>query len=182
MYCSQFTTRYGSGIVYAAEQGVTSVEIPDLSRHATVYTTARPEFEPSETTIRASRMLQRYFDGERMNFDDLPVVLDCMTPFRMKVLNAIRDIQFGSICTYGQLADLCGSPHAARAVGGALASNPIPIIIPCHRIVGSNGGLTGFSAPGGEDTKRALLQMEGVEFKGVRVVINQVVMNRTPGH
>ena len=74
---------------------------------------------------------------------------------------------------------MCGSPHAARAVGGALASNPVPIIIPCHRVVASDGRLTGFSAPGGESTKKALLQMEGVEFKGVLAIRHHAVIHRT---
>lgn len=179
MYCSHYLTGYGSGIVYATEQGVVKVEIPDLSRHETAHHAARPLFEPSEITIHAARMLQRYFKGEHIDFGDIPVVLDGLPRFRHHVLNVIRNLAYGEICSYGQVADLCGSPRAARAVGGALASNPIPVIIPCHRVVASDGRLTGFSAPGGENTKRALLKMEGAEFKGVLVVTNQVVMHRT---
>jgi len=124
-------------------------------------------------------MLQRYFRGERVDFGDIPVVLDGLSPFRREVLNVIRNIPYGEICTYGRVARECGSPSAARAAGGALASNPIPIIIPCHRVVASDGRLTGYTAPGGVRTKRELLKMEGVEFDGVLVVTNQVVMHRT---
>lgn len=179
MYSSFFLTRYGSGMVYATAQGVVKVEIPDLSRYETAPHVVRSEFEPSEITVNAALMLQRYFNGERIEFGDIPVVLDGLPPFRHKILTAIRNLTYGAICSYGQLAEECGSPRAARAAGGALALNPIPIIIPCHRVVASDGRLTGYSAPGGEGTKLALLKMEGVEFNGLLVVTNQMVMHRT---
>lgn len=172
-------TEYGPGAVYATGQGIVKVDIPDLSRHKAAHNAGLLECEPSELTIRAALMLQRYFRGERIDFNDIPIVLDGVTPFRQNVLTVIRCLAYGEICSYGQVARECGSPHSARAIGGALAANPIPIIIPCHRVAGSGGHLTGFSAPGGEATKRALLKMEGVEFKGVQVVTNQMVMHRT---
>jgi methylated-DNA-[protein]-cysteine S-methyltransferase len=178
MYCSTFLTRYGTGIVYATDQGVAKVEIPDLSRTEVADNMQLPEFEPSGLTVRAADLLQRYFKGDRIDFGDIPVVLGTLTPFRHNVLNVIRNLSYGEICSYGQVAELCGSPHAARAVGGALASNQIPVIIPCHRVVASDGRLTGFSAPGGEGTKRALLRMEGVEFQGLLVVKNQILIHR----
>ncbi|NTV50815.1 MAG: methylated-DNA--[protein]-cysteine S-methyltransferase [Geobacteraceae bacterium] len=180
IYRSQFMTRYGTGIVYATDQGVVKVEIPDLSCSQTAHYTMPPEFKFSGITDHAAQMLSRYFQGERVDFVDIPVVLDGMTPFRQKILSVIRSLTYGEICSYGQVACECNSPHAARAVGGALASNPMPVIIPCHRVVASDGRLTGFSAPGGESTKRALLKMEGVEFKGLRVVTKQLVINRIP--
>jgi methylated-DNA-[protein]-cysteine S-methyltransferase len=179
MYCSYFLTRFGSGAVYATAQGVIKVEIPDVSRGETAHHSVLPEFEPSEITVHAAQMLQRYFKSEHIDFNDIPVVLDDMTPFRQRILRELRNLRFGEVCSYGQLADACNFPHAARAVGGALASNPIPVIIPCHRVVASDGRLTGYSAPGGEKTKCELLKMEGVEFKGLLVVTNQVVMHRT---
>lgn len=179
MYSSQFVTRYGSGLVYATEQGVVKVEIPDLSRNEAVPAQMAPEFVPSEITVHAARLLERYYAGERIDFADIPVSLDDLPPFRRKVLEASRTLGFGEICSYGQLAEMCGSPRAARAVGGALAANPLPIIIPCHRIMAADGRLTGYSAPGGEKTKMALLKMEGVEFKGGLVVRDQLVMHRT---
>ncbi len=179
MYSSQFITRYGTGIVYATDQGVVKVEIPDLSRREAVHQNMLPESNSSGITDQAAQMLQRYFQGEQVDFGDIPVVLEGMTPFRQKVLSVIRNLTYGKICSYGQLARECNSPHAARAVGGALASNPMPVIIPCHRVVASDGCLTGFSAPGGERTKSALLKMEGIEFKGLLVVTKQLVMHRT---
>ena len=170
MYCSHYITCYGSGIVYATDRGVVRTNIPDLSRLETTHQEVLPEFEPSEITVHAAHLLQRYFAGERVDFADIPVLLEGVTPFRQKVLTATQNLTYGDICSYGRLAAECGSPHAARAVGGALASNPVPIIIPCHRVVASSGRLTGFSAPGGIYTKMALLQMEGVELNGLLVM------------
>lgn len=170
MYSSYFSTRYGIGIVHATDQGVVKVEIPDMSKLEAVQHDVPPASNSSEITIRAAHMLQKYFEGELVDFTDTPVVLEGMPPFRQKVLTATQNLKYGDICSYGRLAAECGSPHAARAVGGALASNPIPIIIPCHRVVASSGRLTGFSAPGGIHTKMALLQMEGVELHGLLVM------------
>ncbi|MDD2581052.1 MAG: methylated-DNA--[protein]-cysteine S-methyltransferase [Desulfuromonadaceae bacterium] len=179
MYSSNFMTGYGYGTVYANDRGILKVEIPDLSLPETAHQEFLPKYEPSEMTIQAAQMLQRYFDGERIEFSGIPVVLDCMTPFRRNILDITRRLTYGEICTYGRIACECGSPRAARAVGGALASNPVPIIIPCHRVVASDGRLTGFSAPGGENTKMALLKMEGIEFRGLLVSEKQMIMHRT---
>ena len=179
MYCSNFMTRYGLGSVYATDLGVVKVEIPDLSRYLVPDDKIATELGPSSLTVLTAQMLLRYFQGEFVDFTDTPVFLDIMTPFRQNVLNVTRRLKYGEISTYGQIACECASPHAARAVGGALASNPVPIIIPCHRVVASAGRLTGFSAPGGESTKMALLKMEGVEFKGLLVAEKQMVMHRT---
>ncbi|MBW4054989.1 MAG: MGMT family protein [Proteobacteria bacterium] len=180
MYRSNYMTSYGAGSVYATEQGVVKVEIPDLSRSEPVCRGVLQELEPSELTVHAAELLQRYFTGDRIDFVDVPVILDALPPFCHRVLDVIRNISYGEICSYGQIASLCGSPRAARAVGGALAVNPIPIIIPCHRVVASDGRLTGFSAPGGENTKMALLKLEHVEFKGVLVVKKQLLMHSMP--
>jgi len=178
MYSSHFLTGYGTGIVYATEQGVVKVQIPDLSRQETTDHKVLTEYGPSEITVHAAHMLQRYFQGERVDLGDIPVVLDALTRFQCKALNVVRNIPYGEICSYGHVAERCGSPGAARAVGGALASNPVPIIIPCHRVVASDGRLTGFSAPGGESTKMILLKLEGVKFKGSFVVKNQLLIHR----
>lgn len=178
MHSSNFLTGYGYGTVYANDRGILKVEIPDLSLPETVHQKFLPKSEPSAMTIQTAQMLERYFDGERIDFNGIPVALDGMTPFRHKILDITRRLAYGEICTYGWIASECGSPRAARAVGGALASNPVPIIIPCHRVVASDGRLTGFSAPGGENTKLALLKMEGIEFRG-GVAENRMVLHRT---
>ncbi len=104
----------------------------------------------------AIRQLEAYFAGELKAFD-LPLVLEG-TDFQMLVWRSLQKIPYGETVSYGQLARRIGSPDAARAVGLANGSNPIPIIIPCHRVIGSNGDLTGFG--GGLPVKKKLLALE----------------------
>jgi len=102
-----------------------------------------------------------YFGGENVDFSTQPAVnLDALTPFDRKVLLTCRKIPSGETTTYGDLAVRIGHPGAARAVGSALARNPIPLIIPCHRVLRTDGHLGGFSAPGGIKTKQRLLRHE----------------------
>jgi len=105
--------------------------------------------------------LRDYFAGAVHAIDDLPV--DCGgTPFQARVWNALRQIPAGTVVSYGELARRIGHPTAVRAVGLANGSNPIPVIVPCHRVIGSNGTLTGYG--GGLDRKRWLLEHEGVQL------------------
>jgi len=102
-----------------------------------------------------------YFEGVCVNFaPDIPVMLDRFTEFQKAVLIASRSVRFGQTTTYGELAKKLGRPAAARAVGNALAKNPLPLIIPCHRVIRSDGLLGGFSALGGLSLKRRLLAQE----------------------
>jgi len=103
------------------------------------------------------RELEEYFEGRRHEFD-LPIDLRA-TPFQETVLHELARVPFGRVETYGSLAARIGKPRAARAVGGALNRNPIAIVLPCHRVVGTNGSLVGYA--GGLDRKAALLQLEG---------------------
>ena len=103
-----------------------------------------------------SRQLCEYFSGERREFD-LPLKLSG-TEFQVSVLEALQDIPYGETTSYGEIAKRIGRPKAVRAVGAANGRNPIPIIVPCHRVIGSTGDLTGFG--GGLDTKEALLRLE----------------------
>jgi methylated-DNA-[protein]-cysteine S-methyltransferase len=104
------------------------------------------------------KKLQQYFKGERVLFDE-PLDLRAATAFQRRVWTAVRDIPYGETRSYGQIARQAGSPAAARAVGQAMATNPVPIVVPCHRVIGSAGDLRGFG--GGPDLKRRLLEMEG---------------------
>jgi len=102
-----------------------------------------------------------YFAGKTIDFSsNIPLRLDGLSPFTKRVLSACRKIQPGRTLTYSQLAERTGKPRAARAVGTALAKNPIPLIIPCHRVVRSDGTPGGFTAPGGTGLKRKLLNLE----------------------
>lgn len=106
------------------------------------------------------RQLEAYFEGKLRDFD-LPVVLEG-TEFQLLVWRNLRKIPYGETVSYGQLARRIGSPDSARAVGLANGSNPIPIIIPCHRVIGSNGDLTGFG--GGLPVKKKLLALESKQL------------------
>ena len=104
----------------------------------------------------ATRQLAEYFAGERHEFD-LPLRLNG-TEFQLLVLEELQRIPYGETTSYGNIAERIGRPKAVRAVGAANGRNPIPIIVPCHRVIGSGGALTGFG--GGLDTKEALLRLE----------------------
>lgn len=104
--------------------------------------------------------LEDYLSGRPTSFGEIPVVLPRLTPFSQRVLELCRGIPFGQTISYQELARRLGAPRAARAVGQALAKNPLPLIIPCHRVVASSGDLRGFSAPGGVATKARLLAWE----------------------
>jgi methylated-DNA-[protein]-cysteine S-methyltransferase len=107
------------------------------------------------------RELDEYFDGRRRSFD-LPLDLR-VAEFPAAVLHELARVPYGQTDTYGKLAARAGRPRAARAVGTIMNRNPIPIVLPCHRIVGANGALTGYA--GGLDVKRRLLELEGASFK-----------------
>ena len=104
----------------------------------------------------ARKQLREYFAGERREFD-LPLKLSG-TEFQVSVLEALLGIPYGETTSYGEIARRIGRPKAVRAVGAANGRNPIPIVVPCHRVIGSTGDLTGFG--GGLDTKEALLRLE----------------------
>ncbi len=107
-----------------------------------------------------AREVQRYFRGDAEALQNVPVDLDGSTEFERQVYEATRRIPFGKVATYGQIAMAIGKPNAPRAVGQALGKNPIALVIPCHRVVASDGTLGGFT--GGLTWKRKLLRHEGV--------------------
>lgn len=107
----------------------------------------------------AAQQLLQYFAGERTAFD-LPLDLGCGTPFQQSVWESLLGIAYGATCTYGAIGRAIGNPKAVRAVGAAVGRNPISIIVPCHRVMGSDGSLTGYA--GGVERKLAMLELEGV--------------------
>ncbi|TCP18324.1 methylated-DNA-[protein]-cysteine S-methyltransferase [Scopulibacillus darangshiensis] len=112
-------------------------------------------------TGEAARQLTEYFNGERQTFD-LPLCLKG-TPFQIKVWRALREIGYGETKSYKDIAQAIGNPKAVRAVGSANNSNPLPIVIPCHRVIGSSGSLVGYG--GGLDKKVTLLDHEKMIMK-----------------
>ena len=123
-------------------------------------------FHYSEETVHAPQLLEtaiiqisEYLGGKRRGFD-LPIDWSMMTPFQEQVLRATDSIPFGIVSTYSKIARKVGKPGAARAVGSAEAANPVPIVIPCHRVIGSDGKLHGYGGRGGITTKAWLLKLE----------------------
>ena len=114
--------------------------------------------DETELLLRAERELREYFSGERREFD-VPLH-PSGTEFQTRVWNGLRAIPYGTTVTYGELARRIGQPNAARAVGMANHANPLPIIVPCHRVIGADGRLTGYA--GGLEIKRKLLELEGI--------------------
>ena len=117
---------------------------------------AKVDSSPNFLLTEARRQIEAYFQGELREFD-LPL-LPKGTPFQCEIWEHLRSIPYGDTMTYGSLSKR--QRTSARAVGGACAANPIPLIIPCHRIVGQNGQLTGYSGRGGIQTKNQLLLLE----------------------
>ncbi len=125
-------------------------------------TPPRPDWEQDKAPFaEVIRQLQAYFGGELKEFD-LPLALEG-TDFQLRVWKALRTIPYGETISYAQLAQCIGNPKAVRAVGLANGSNPIPIIVPCHRVIGSDGSLTGFG--GGLSTKKKLLELENKQLR-----------------
>jgi methylated-DNA-[protein]-cysteine S-methyltransferase len=115
------------------------------------------EAAPFEAVIELSR---QYFNGGAMDFGDVLCELPGERTFAGLVLRACRRIPYGQTSSYGELARKIRRPDAARAVAGALGKNPLPLVVPCHRVTYADGSLGGFSAPGGVDVKRRMLALE----------------------
>ena len=160
---------FGKLLVAVSRRGVVRVEYPNGSLDDPLEELAAgvsPRLlESAKITEAVRRELDEYFDRKRHSFT-LPVDLTPIRGFGRRVLEQTAGIPFGAVATYREVATRAGSPRASRAAGNALASNPVPIVVPCHRVVHSGGGLGGYT--GGLDRKIALLQLEGVEIPAPR--------------
>ncbi|MGW0734541.1 methylated-DNA--[protein]-cysteine S-methyltransferase [Streptomyces sp. NPDC002851] len=144
---------YGPLTLVATDGTLSGLYMTDQRHRPPEDTFGSPDDTPFTEVIA---QLERYFAGELREFD-LPLHLDG-TPFQRAVWEQLRRIPYGETRSYGELADALGKPNASRAVGLANGKNPIGIIVPCHRVIGANGGLTGYG--GGLDRKRRLLDFE----------------------
>jgi methylated-DNA-[protein]-cysteine S-methyltransferase len=163
-----FDTPLGTCAVRWTDMGVASVRLPS-PRTAVLPRVSETGAVPD--SVRAA------IDGIVVVLGGAPLDLGfvCLDergidPFRRTVYAATRTIPPGSTATYGDIARAIGRPDGARDVGAALASNPFPIVVPCHRVVGASGKLTGFSAPGGLTTKRRMLELEGAPGYGQQIL------------
>ena len=158
-----FSTALGEVSVAWTSRGVSQVELPRRAprrRHRPV------GHGPAPAAVqKLIDQLKAYFDGRRVR-PAATLDLAGATPFQRAVYREAQAIPRGSILTYGEIAEAIGRPRAARAVGQALGRNPVPVLIPCHRVVAATGGLGGFSAVGGVSLKKRMLTMEGVGSPG----------------
>ena len=152
-YC-RFDSPVGLLTVAASDAGLHAIEFPQ-NRHPQ----RRLGWMPGDHPLlrEARHQLEEYFDGQRRSFE-LPLAPQG-TPFQREVWLALADIPYGSTISYAQLALRVGRPAAMRAVGAANGRTPLPIVLPCHRVIGADGSLTGFG--GGLPTKHFLLKLEG---------------------
>ncbi len=163
-----FETELGRCAVRWSEAGITGVLLPKAGgRPGAVFedSIALPEF-----VRHAIEGMVAVMAGHPRDLHDVPLDQRGVDDFRRAVYAATRDIPAGTTRSYGELARAIGRPDGARDVGTALARNPFPIIVPCHRVVAANGALTGFSAPGGLQTKRRMLELEGAPGYGQQVL------------
>lgn len=130
----------------------------DGQKHQPLITTLGPRHDDDPIAQRMAAMLERYFKGEAVELD-VPLALHG-TPFQQRVWAALQTIGRGRTSTYGELARQIGSPAAVRAVGAAVGRNPVSIFVPCHRVIGHDGSLTGYA--GGLERKQHLLALEGI--------------------
>lgn len=164
-YCL-FETPFGvCGIAWTAE-GVSRFQLPEARDTATrerlIRRTGGVEREPPPDIADVIERVRRAMSGETTDFSSVRVDLAGVPAFNKRIYALLRQVGWGETVTYGDLADRAGQKGAAQAVGQAMGSNPVPVIIPCHRVLAANRKPGGFSAPGGLDTKQLLLEREGV--------------------
>jgi methylated-DNA-[protein]-cysteine S-methyltransferase len=161
----------GPLLISATAKGICKCEFSSLGDFERVLLAQEECLDPTAAQILSNAVSQinAYLSGELTSFD-IPIDWEEMTPFAKKVYQATMQIPFGEVRTYGEIAGMIKNPEASRAVGRALGANPIALIVPCHRVVGSDGHLHGFSAPGGLETKSWLLQHEGHRIQENRLV------------
>jgi methylated-DNA-[protein]-cysteine S-methyltransferase len=149
----------GAMTLAATQRGLSGVWF-DGQRHGP--DTSAWRTDPAHPVLQeAIRQLGRYFAGQRTTFD-LPLDLQAGTPFQQQVWRALLGIASGATTSYGSLSAAIGKPSAVRALGTAVGRNPVSIVVPCHRVLGADGSLTGYA--GGLERKTALLSLEGAAF------------------
>ena len=156
------------GIAWS-EKGLIRLCLPEKSREAVERRLMRhagvaANTEQPQWVVELIASIKAYASGEDVDFSGVPVDLEGVDDFRLAIYDAARKLAFGETTTYGELARRAGHAGLARETGAALGANPVPLVIPCHRILAAGGKIGGFSAPGGSTTKEKMLAMEGVRL------------------
>jgi len=160
-----------------ARPAVTRFQLPEATEKQTETriarnTAAQGSAAPPPRIAAIIERVRKHLQGELQDFRDIPLDLRAVGPFAQRVYEAAQQIPAGETRTYGELAQALKLPTAAQAVGQALANNPIPLLIPCHRVLAARGRPGGFSAPGGRATKARLLEIEGSNFGPDRTTLS----------
>ncbi|MGC9318913.1 MAG: methylated-DNA--[protein]-cysteine S-methyltransferase, partial [Armatimonadota bacterium] len=161
-----FEVAWGWCAVRRSARGLIATALPSEDRRSAIERVAGDGVEERNDAVltRAASLLTEYFAGRPVSFD-LPLDLRDRGPFGVRVLEACGRIPWGETWSYGELAAAAGSPRGARAAGQALGRNPLPIVVPCHRVIGAGGSLVGFGA--GLEMKARLLRLEGIRVAGL---------------
>lgn len=181
-----FPTAIGAVAIVWTSRGIAGVQIPEKDEAETRRTLMRrfpgcEECEPSPPIAEAITAIRALLHGGQTDLSALPLDLAGVSPFERGVYDIALSIPPGSTLTYGEVAARLGDPGAARAVGVALGRNPIPIVVPCHRVMAAGGRSGGFSAPGGVETKLRLLAIEDAAPGGQPDLFGLAPTNRGPG-
>jgi methylated-DNA-[protein]-cysteine S-methyltransferase len=166
-----FETEMGFCAIAWSVAGIARFQLPVKSAEAAERLIRRraPGAEPAPPPEHVAEVIEaakRYFRGEEVDFSHVPLDLAGVDAFFAEIYAALRRVGWGATTTYGALASEIGAPReAARDVGEAMAKNPAPLIIPCHRVLAAGGRIGGFSAPGGSATKMRMLGLEGVRVQ-----------------
>lgn len=165
METTVFNTELGEFGIGWTDAGVARVLLPGLDREALLQRLNRDGSRPGEPTRAIEDTINRiedYAEGEAVDFTGLALDLSTVPAFNRRAYELLLKIGWGETTTYGALARELGDVTLSRAVGAAMGANPIPLIIPCHRVLASDGKPGGFSAPGGAESKLRMLELEGV--------------------
>jgi methylated-DNA-[protein]-cysteine S-methyltransferase len=161
-----FETKFGFFGILGHQDGILRTSLPVADRRSAgqhlLSGLAEVEFDP-DLLPNIQNQIKSYFSGTYIEFDtEIPLLINELSKFSQDILNACLEIPYGRMVSYGELAKMANHPKAARAVGNAMGNNPIPLIIPCHRVVKSTGATGGFqrNQPGGRDLKKRMLNLE----------------------
>lgn len=179
MYATKFQTKYGKCLLIWSERGLSAVVLANTTYSAEKHNRYRLCSETPAWVEEVKNQIVLYFEGQPLALESLrKIKLDFgnISPFRRKIYKKLRSVKSGEIITYNDLAQAASAPRAARAVGTAMAKNPFPLIIPCHRVIKSDGSCGAYSALSGTKTKIELLKMEqkkGAQKGSVKIVVSR---------